>query len=152
MLEDRLSKLRADALARIAAAGSPEDLEFVRVDVLGRKGTLAQISKEMGKVTPEQRGAVGKRLNAVKQEIEAAFETKASQFAEAALQARLDSEWIDLTLPASGPRPGALHPVTQIQAEIEDLFVSMGFTVLDGPEVETEYYNFDALNIPADHP
>jgi len=152
MLEDRLAELRASALARIAAAGSPEDLELVRVDVLGRKGTLAQISKEMGKVPPEQRGAVGKRLNEVKQEIEAAFETKSSGFAEAELRARLDSEWIDLTLPAPGLRPAPLHPVTQIQEEIEDLFVSMGFAVLDGPEVESEYNNFDALNIPADHP
>src|SRR5712691_10202847 len=152
MLEDRLSKLRADALAGIAAAGSPVDLERVRVDVLGRKGTLAQISKEMGKVAPDQRAAAGKLLNAAKQEIESALEGKASQFAETALRAGLDSEWIDLTLPAPGPRPGTLHPVTQIQAEIEDLFVSMGFTVLDGPEVETEYYNFDALNIPATHP
>ncbi len=152
MLEDNLAELRASALARIAAAASTEELELVRVDVLGRKGTLAQISKEMGKVAPEQRGSVGKRLNAVKQEIEAAFETKSSQFTETALQARLDSEWIDLTLPAPGSRPGTLHPVTQIQAEIEDLFVSMGFAVLDGPEVESEYNNFDALNIPADHP
>jgi phenylalanyl-tRNA synthetase alpha chain len=152
MLEDRLSELRSDALARIAAAGSPEDLERVRVDVLGRKGTLAQISKEMGKVAPEQRGAAGKLLNSVKQEIEAALEAKASQFADTTLRARLDAEWIDLTLPAPGVRPGSLHPVTQVQAEIEDLFVSMGFTVLDGPEVESEYNNFDALNIPADHP
>jgi phenylalanyl-tRNA synthetase alpha chain len=152
MLEDRLAELRASALARIAAAGSPDDLELVRIDVLGRKGTLAQISKEMGKVAPEQRAAAGKRLNEAKQQIEAAFETKSSQFAETALRERLDSEWIDLTLPAPGPRPGTLHPVTQIQAEIEDLFVSMGFIVLDGPEVESEYNNFDALNIPADHP
>ena len=152
MLEARLSELRASALARIAAASSPEDLERVRVDVLGRKGSLAQISKEMSKVAPEQRGAIGKLLNAVKQEVEAALETKASEFAEAALRTRLDAEWMDLTLPAPGVRPGSLHPITQIQAEIEDLFVSMGFTVLDGPEVESEYYNFDALNIPADHP
>src|SRR6202011_593530 len=90
--------------------------------------------------------------NAAKQEIEAAFESKDRQFAEAALRARLDAEWMDLTLPAPGVRPGSLHPITQLQAEIEDLFVSMGFTVLDGPEVESEYYNFDALNSPADHP
>src|SRR5258706_63084 len=152
MLEARLAELGASALEGIKAAASMEDLERVRVDVLGRKGALALLSKEMGKLAPEQRGAVGKRLNAVKQEIEAALDAKASQFADAALRARLDSEWIDLTLPAPGPRPGAVHPVTQIQAEIEDLFVSMGFTVLDGPEVESEYYNFDALNIPADHP
>jgi phenylalanyl-tRNA synthetase alpha chain len=106
----------------------------------------------MSKVAPEQRGAIGKLLNAVKQEVEAALEKKAGEFANAALRARLDAEWMDLTLPAPGLRPGSLHPITQIQAEIEDLFVSMGFTVLDGPEVESEYYNFDALNIPADHP
>ena len=152
MLEARLSELRANALAGIAAAISPEDLERVRVDVLGRKGTLAQTSKEMGKVAPEQRSAVGKLLNAVKQELEAALETKDRTFAEDALRIRLDAEWMDLTLPAPGVQPGSLHPITQIQAEIEDLFVSMGFTVLDGPEVESEYYNFDALNIPADHP
>jgi phenylalanyl-tRNA synthetase alpha chain len=152
MLEATLSELRVAALARIAAAGSPEDLEQVRVDVLGRKGALAQISKEMGKVAPEQRGPVGKLLNSVKQEVEAALDTKVSEFAEGALRARLDAEWMDLTLPAPGLRPASLHPITQIQTEIEDLFVSMGFTVLDGPEVESEYYNFDALNIPADHP
>ena len=151
-LSTRLSELSATALAAIAAANSPEDLERVRVDVLGRKGTLAQISKEMGKVPPEQRGPVGKLLNAVKQELDAALETKSGEFANAALRARLDAEWMDLTLPAPGLRPGSLHPITQIQAEIEDLFVSMGFTVLDGPEVESEYYNFDALNTPAWHP
>jgi phenylalanyl-tRNA synthetase alpha chain len=152
MLEAKLSELRSSALAAIAASQSPEELERVRVDVLGRSGSIAQISKEMGKVAPQQRAAIGKLLNSVKQEIESAHEAKARQFSEAALRARLDAEWIDLTLPAPGVRPGSLHPVTQIQAEIEDLFVSMGFTVLDGPEVESEYHNFDALNIPADHP
>src|ERR1700716_3218009 len=104
MLEARLSELRASALAGIAAAGSPEDLERVRVDVLGRKGALAQISKEMGKLAPEQRGPIGKLLNAVKQELESAFETKDRNFAEGTLRARLDSEWMDLTPPAPGVR------------------------------------------------
>src|SRR6266446_3533472 len=98
MLDARLTELGASALAGIAAAGSPEDLERVRVDVLGRKGTLAQISKEMGKVAPEQRGAAGKLLNSVKQEIEATLECKESQFADTTLRDRLDAEWIDLTL------------------------------------------------------
>src|SRR2546421_5894236 len=122
MLEARLSELRATALAAIAAAQSPDELERARVEVLGRKGALAQISKEMGKVAPEQRGAIGKLLNAVKQEVEAALEAKASEFGNAALRARLDAEWMDLTLPAPGVRPGSLHPITQMQAEIEDLF------------------------------
>jgi len=152
MLEKQLSDLASGALGRILAAGSPQELETVRVDALGRKGSLAQISKEMGKVAPEERARIGKLLNAAKQELEGALESRQQQFAEAALQARLDAEWVDLTLPAPGPRMGHLHPITQIQTEIEDLFVSLGFTVLDGPEVETEYYNFDALNIPADHP
>jgi len=152
MLEKQLSDLESGALARINAARSPQDLEAVRIEVLGRKGSLAQISKEMGKVAPEERSAIGKLLNAAKQNIEEALECRQRQFAEAALAARLDAEWVDLTLPAPGPQMGHLHPITQIQTEIEDLFTSLGFAVLDGPEVETEYHNFDALNIPADHP
>lgn len=148
----KLEELRAAAETRIKGAATPDELESARVDVLGRKGTLAQISKEMGKVPPAERASIGKLLNDVKQALESALDAKQSQFAGAELQARLESEWVDLTLPAPGIRPGSLHPITQIQREIEDLFVSMGFAVLDGPEVETEHYNFDALNIPQDHP
>ncbi|MBI4875380.1 MAG: phenylalanine--tRNA ligase subunit alpha [Acidobacteria bacterium] len=152
MLESRLAQLEASALKRIRAALTAEELEAARVEALGRKGALAQASKEMGKLAPEERAAAGKRLNAAKQALETAFEARQAEFAEQALQARLDAEWLDLTLPAPGVRPGSLHPLTQIQSEIEDLFVSMGFVVLDGPEVETEFNNFDALNIPSDHP
>jgi phenylalanyl-tRNA synthetase alpha chain len=139
-------------LEKIRSAATLEQLEAVRVEVLGRKGSLANLSKEMGKLAPEERARVGKELNAAKQELEAAFDASKAGFDTAALNARLDAEWLDLTLPAAGVKRGSLHPVTQIQQEIEDLFRSLGFTVLDGPEVETEYYNFDALNIPADHP
>jgi phenylalanyl-tRNA synthetase alpha chain len=110
------------------------------------------VSKDLGKLSPEERARAGKLLNAAKQSLEAAIEERQHAFAAAALQARLDAEWMDLTLPAPGPRPGSIHPITQIQAEIEDLFTSLGFTVLSGPEVETEFNNFDALNIPPDHP
>ena len=127
-------------------------METVRVEVLGRNGTLAAVSKDFKKLTSEDKSRIGKLLNSVKQEVEAAFESKKAKFDAAALGARLDGEWLDLTLPAPGVRKGSLHPVTQIQREIEDLFISLGFTVLDGPEVETEYHNFDALNIPATHP
>jgi phenylalanyl-tRNA synthetase alpha chain len=152
MLETTLTALEKDARARIEAALSLAELEPVRVEILGRKGALAQVSRDMGKLPPEDRAGAGKLLNAVKQSLEAALEKRKEQFEAAALAARLDAEWIDLTLPAPGPPRGHLHPVTQIQAEIEDLFTSLGFAVLDGPEVETEYYNFDALNIPPDHP
>ena len=147
-----LARLQADALARIAAAETNEALEAVRIDVLGRKGALANVSKEFGKLTPDERARIGKDLNAAKQSLEAAFETKKAAFEDAALNVRLAGEWLDLTVPASGTRPGSLHPLTQIQREIEELFISLGFTVMDGPEVETEFNNFDALNIPPDHP
>jgi len=152
MLEEQIRALQADARVRIEAACSIEELDAVRVEALGRKGALAQISKEMGKLAPEERARAGKLLNAAKQTLEEAFERQKSKFDEAKLAARLDAEWVDLTIPVPGTRPGSLHPVTQIQHEIEDLFVSLGFMVLDGPEVETEHHNFDALNIPADHP
>ena len=152
MLEQRIGEIQANALSRISAAGSDDELDAVRVDALGRKGALAQISKEMGKLAPEERARAGKLLNAAKQALEGAFERRKQEFDQAALATRLDAEWIDLTLPAPGPRAGSLHPITQIQMEIEDLFLSLGFMVLDGPEVETEYHNFDALNIPPEHP
>lgn len=152
MLEAQLEELRRATLARFTSAFSQEDLEDARVEALGRKGTLAQISKEFGKLAAEQRASVGKLLNSVKQDLESAYEAKKRKFEQEQLAARLEREWLDVTLPAPGIRPGSLHPITQIQAEIEDLFTSLGFAVLDGPEVETEEYNFDALNIPPTHP
>jgi len=147
-----LSDLRDVAIKGLDAAETLEAIEAVRVEFWGRKGKLALASKEFGKLSPEERARNGKLLNEYKQEFETLFEARKAGFESAALDARLESEWIDLTAPASGIRPGSLHPVTQVQKELEDLFVSLGFTVLDGPEVETEYYNFDALNIPAHHP
>jgi phenylalanyl-tRNA synthetase alpha chain len=149
---DTLDSLRESALDRIGAASSLQDLESVRVEILGRKGTLANVSKEMGKLPPEERARLGKSLNTARDALETALEQRKATFEQAALDARLASEWVDLTVPAPGPRPGSLHPVTQVQREIEDLFLSMGFAVLEGPEVETEFHNFDALNIPAEHP
>ncbi|MGH9627758.1 MAG: phenylalanine--tRNA ligase subunit alpha [Bryobacteraceae bacterium] len=152
MLADKLSQLQKETLSRILAAPTPEALETVRVEALGRKGVLAQISKDMSKLSPDERASVGKLLNSTKQKLESALEDRQTEFASGRLAAKLDSEWLDLTLPAPGVRPGSLHPITRIQYEIEQLFISLGFAVLDGPEVETEYNNFDALNIPPDHP
>ncbi len=152
MIEANLEALAVSARARIEAAVTVDELEAVRVEVLGRKGALANVSKDMAKLTAEQRATVGKLLNAAKQSLEAAFDGRKAAFDSAALAARLESEWLDLTVPAPEPGRGSLHPLTQIQAEIEDLFLSLGFTVLDGPEVESDEHNFDALNIPGDHP
>jgi phenylalanyl-tRNA synthetase alpha chain len=152
LLIDKIELLHAIALEQLSAAATLDQVEAVRVEALGRKGKLADVSKEFGKLTPEERARVGKLLNSVKQELESKIEARKAALEAGQLDARLDSEWFDLTTPASGPRLGSLHPVTRVQQELEDVFVSMGFTVLDGPEAETEYYNFDALNIPADHP
>jgi phenylalanyl-tRNA synthetase alpha chain len=152
MLEGKLEELRRATLAVFAAAISKEELEEARINALGRKGTLAQISKDFGKLPAEERARLGKLLNSVKQELETEYERKKVRFEEADLTERLAKEWIDVTLPAPGVRPGSLHPITQLQQEIEDLFTSLGFAILDGPEVETEEHNFDALNIPSTHP
>jgi phenylalanyl-tRNA synthetase alpha chain len=151
-LESLLSDLEARARERIEAASTREELEAVRIEALGRKGTLAQVSKQLGSLPAEERARIGRLLNAVKQDLEQRLAARLAEFERRELEARLDAEWLDLTRPAPGPRPGSLHPITQLQYEIEDLFTSLGFTVLDGPEVETEYHNFDALNIPPDHP
>jgi phenylalanyl-tRNA synthetase alpha chain len=152
MADSRLEELRRSTLAAFASASSLEELEKARVEALGRKGALAQISKEFGRIAAEERAHLGKLLNSVKQDLESAYESKKRRFEQAELAERLAGEWIDVTLPAPGTRPGSLHPVTQLQNEIEDLFTSLGFAVLYGPEVETEQHNFDALNIPATHP
>jgi phenylalanyl-tRNA synthetase alpha chain len=152
MLLSTLSELEGRAVSLLEGAQDLESLEAVRVEFLGRKGALANFGKEMGKLAATERAEAGKLLNAIKQNLEARYESRKSGFAEAALNARLESEWLDLTLPAPGVRPGSLHPLTQIQHELEELFVSMGFSVVYGPEVETEWHNFDALNIPPTHP
>jgi phenylalanyl-tRNA synthetase alpha chain len=152
MPEAELEELRRATLAAFASAAGIEELEEARVQALGRKGALANISKTFGKLSPEDRARVGKLLNSVKQDLESEYESKKRRFEDTALHERLKREWIDVTLPAPGIRPGSLHPITQLQEEIEDLFTSLGFAVLDGPEVETEEHNFDALNIPPTHP
>jgi phenylalanyl-tRNA synthetase alpha chain len=139
-------------VARMESAASLEALDALRVELLGRKGLLAEAGKSMGKLPPEERAAAGKQLNAAKERLEAAYETRKAAFQAEALSAKLAGEWLDLSTPPIGVTPGHLHPITQIQTEIEELFVSMGFAVLDGPEVETEWNNFDALNIPPTHP
>jgi phenylalanyl-tRNA synthetase alpha chain len=156
MLESKLSELQSRAAAALEAAADADALESARVEYLGRKGMLASVAaavgKQMGQLAPDQRVLIGRLLNSVKQELESRYEVRKAGFERAARDARLSSEWIDLTLPAPGTRPGSMHPLTQIQRELEEYFTSLGFAVMDGPEVETEWYNFDALNIPATHP
>jgi phenylalanyl-tRNA synthetase alpha chain len=152
MLDEKIQSLHSHALAQLQSATTRDEVEAIRIEALGRKGKLAELSKELGKLPADQKGPQGKVLNSAKQDLESKITAKLAALENEALAKRLESEWIDLTTPTPGIRPGALHPVTQVQQELEQLFASLGFAVVDGPEVETEHYNFDALNIPAGHP
>jgi phenylalanyl-tRNA synthetase alpha chain len=147
-----LKDLMQSAAGQISAAATVADLEKIRVAVLGRKGELTAISKTLGTLAPEDRAEAGQLLNKAKATLEQSIDERKLALQSSESSQLLKAEWMDLTVPPSGILPGHIHPVTQVQDEIEQLFISMGFRVLDGPEVETEYYNFDALNIPPDHP
>jgi len=151
-VEETLAGLHTSALAQLEQASTLDAIEAVRVETLGRKGRINDVSKEMGKLPPEEKARIGKLLNETKRDLEVRIDARKNALELAALEARLNAEWIDLTEPAPGVRPGSLHPVTIIQKELEQLFTSLGFAVLDGPEVELEEYNFDKLNIPPHHP
>ncbi len=152
MLAKQIADFLADAYEALGQASTSEELKAVRVRTLGRKGELAAASAKIATLPKEQRAEAGRIYNDLRRGFEAKLEEKEAWAQDQALNERLQSEWLDPTTPAPGIRPGSLHPVTQVQQELEDLFRSMGFAVLDGPEVESEYYNFDALNIPGDHP
>ncbi len=153
---EQINTIKDNALQLIHSALSTEELEEIRVKVLGRKGELTLILRTLGDLSPEERGAVGKRSNEVKQIIEEAITAKKDELTAASFTDLAEKEWLDVTL--NPPRSirlrgrGFLHPISQIQYEIEDIFTSMGFQILDGPEAETDYYNFEALNIPKHHP
>ena len=149
----RLPEIRAEAEAAIAAAGSAAELEELRVRYLGRKAELTTMLRSIGDLPPEQRGPVGKGGNEVKSALEAALEERTAVLESGDLDERLRAESIDVTLPGDPPRPGGhLHLITETRREIEDVFVGLGFSVAEGPEVEYDYYNFTALNHPPGHP
>ena len=118
MLAESIQELESRSLSAVASAQTAEEVEAVRVEALGRKGGFSQFSKEMSKLPAEEKARIGKLLNRAKQKVEAAIEVRKQEFERAALRARLDAEWMDLTLPAPGPRRGHLHPVTRIQREL----------------------------------
>jgi phenylalanyl-tRNA synthetase alpha chain len=153
---EKIRSIKEKALDLIKSASVSDELEEIRVKVLGRKGDLTQILRTLGELSPEERSAVGKESNEVKKEIEEALASRKLELSASNYSNIASSEWIDVTLdPVHTIRVnerGYLHPISQIQYEIEDIFTSMGFQVLDGPEPETDYYNFEALNIPPHHP
>jgi len=138
-----------DAIAQVTDEGALEDL---RVGALGKKGEISMQMRELGKMSPEERQVAGPKLNALKDEINAALTAKKSALADAALDARLKTEWLDVSLPSRDRRQGTIHPISQVTEEVSAIFADMGFSVAEGPQIESDWYNFDALNIPSHHP
>jgi phenylalanyl-tRNA synthetase alpha chain len=148
-----LAQLRSEAEASINAAGSAAELEELRVRYLGRKSELTQALRSIGELPPEQRGPVGKQANEVRQALESLLERRTAELEAAELDRRLVEDRVDVTLPGDPPVPvGHLHLVSQIRRRMEDVCIGLGFSVVEGPEIEYEYYNFTALNHPPEHP
>ena len=147
-----LEELEQQAMQAIAAAATPAALDDVRVQYLGKKGLLTQQLKQLGKLPAADRPAAGQEINRVKQRVQQAIEDRGSDLQAAALEAQLVSEKIDVTLAGRGQQHGGLHPVTITMRRIEELFRPLGFSVAEGPEIEDDHHNFEALNIPAHHP
>ena len=151
-MQQELERIRREALQRLQEAQVPEAVEKVRVEVLGKKGTLTDILKSMKDVAAEERPKVGQMVNEARTAIEEAIKESQAKMEEKILTERLARETIDVTLPGKDLTLGHLHPNTVALKEMEEIFIGMGYEVMEGPEIEKDYYNFEALNIPADHP
>ena len=151
-MKEQLEAIRAGALAAIGAAGNTGELEALRVQYLGKKGELTAVLKQMGKLSAEERPVMGQLANAVRADVESAIEQQSAVLAEKALEERLEAEALDITVPGKAHKLGHKHPMYTALDEIKEIFISMGFTVLDGPEVELAEYNFDKLNAEEGHP
>ena len=151
-MKEQLAKIRSEALAAFGQAQSAAELDSLRVQYLGKKGELTAVLKQMGKLSAEERPVIGQLANEVRSWIETDIETRLTEIKASQMAARLESEKLDVTLPGKRPQFGAKHPLSIVLDEIKEIFIGMGFEIADGPEVETDYYNFEALNIPKDHP
>jgi phenylalanyl-tRNA synthetase alpha chain len=149
---DGTDGLRSRYLEAVAGAADEAALEALRVAALGKKGEISALMATLGRMEPEARKSAGAGLNRLKDEIEAALKARKAALGDAALDARLKAEWLDVTLPGR-PRPrGTIHPVSQVTDEITAIFADMGFAVAEGPQIESDWYNFDALNMAPEHP
>ena len=147
-----MDDLREKYVSAIAKTGDEDGLEAIRLQAVGKKGEISLKMRELGKMTPEERQVAGPALNALKDEINSALAAKKAALADAALDERLRGEWLDVTLPSRPTRQGTIHPVSQVSEEVTAILADMGFAVAEGPQIETDWYNFDALNIPDHHP
>lgn len=149
---NKLGDIKSNAQHEIQEADGLSMLESIRVKYLGKKGSLTEILRSMGSCPPEERPALGMQVNKVRALLEEQLTRKQEELSAKMLELRLKSERIDVTVPVEAPHVGSLHPITAVRNELISVFMSMGFDVAEGPEVETDYYNFEALNIPQDHP
>ncbi|RYG89484.1 phenylalanine--tRNA ligase subunit alpha [Loktanella sp. IMCC34160] len=147
-----MDDLKNKYLGLIANAADEDAIEAVRLAAIGKKGEIALKMRELGKMTPEERQVMGPALNALKDEINSALAAKKVALADAALDERLRGEWLDVTLPSRPRRMGSIHPISQVTEELSAIFADMGFAVAEGPQIDSDWYNFDALNIPGHHP
>ena len=147
-----MDDLRDKYIGLIAAAGDEATLEDLRVQAVGKKGEISLMMRELGKMSPEERQTAGPALNALKDEINSALSAKKAALEDTALDERLRGEWLDVTLPGRTRRMGTIHPISQVTEEVTAIFADMGFAVAEGPQIDTDWYNFDALNIPGHHP
>src|SRR5947209_8424489 len=147
-----LDTLSADSLARISRAATVAEIEGLRIELIGKSGTVTGLLKTLGKMSPEERQVEGPRLNGLRQSVGAAIEERKAALEAEALEARLAGETLDLTLPAAERPRGSVHPVSQVMDELAEIFADLGFAVATGPEIEDDWRNFTALNIPESHP
>ena len=149
-MKEMLEKIKAEAAAKLGEANA--DLEAIRVQYLGKKGELTQVLRGMGQLSAEERPIVGQMANEVRAYIENLIEEKKASAATEAMAKKLLEETVDVTMPVEPITVGSRHPLSQVQSELEDIFIGLGFEIVEGPEVEYDYYNFQALNIPENHP
>ena len=149
---DGLDTLKARYLTATADATDEAALEEVRLSALGKKGEISLLMRGLGAMSPDERQVAGPALNALKDEIDGALRAKKAALGDATLNERLKAEWLDVTLPGRPRRMGTIHPVSQVMEELTAIFADMGFSVAEGPQVESDWFNFDALNIPPEHP
>lgn len=151
-MEQKLKEIVARSLDKIKAAKTNKELALIKVEILGKNGELTGILRNVKELPVEQRPLAGKLVNDARAKLEAAFDARFKSLYELELAKRLESEKIDITIDGKDLKPGALHPLTQVRNLVTDFFVRLGFMVVDSPEIETDYYNFKALNIPENHP
>lgn len=151
-MREKLEQIKADALSALKNASDIDALEEARIKFLGKKGELTAVLKGMGKLSAQERPVIGALANEIRASIENHIDTKKSEIAAKLEEIKLKAEVIDVTMPGKSQKTGGLHPLTKVMENIKNTFIGMGFEIADGPEVETDYYNFEALNIPENHP